>query len=132
MLRVAGAVKALIVSRHKPKEICLIAGCRNCGMISLGEFHKLVVLYSVSLIYLSVSGVETLHSKALLGVEEEVVYLLSYALCGHIVLIVLVRGEACPVTLGAVCLANGKHLSVAVAVDNKAGLSLIRNLSEEL
>ena len=34
MFRIAASVEALIISCHKPKEICLIAGSGNCCVVS--------------------------------------------------------------------------------------------------
>ena len=75
-------------------------------MIAVGELDKLVVFNSVSLVDFTVGGVKTLHGKALLRVKEEVIDFFGYALGRHIILIVLMRWEACPVTLGAVSLSD--------------------------
>ena len=110
MLRVVTSVKSLIVACHQPQEIGLIAGGCNGGMIAVGEFYELVILYAVCFVNLAVSGVEALHCKALLGVEKEVVDFLCDTLCGHIVHVVLMRREACPVALCEVALADGENL----------------------
>ena len=118
---------------------CVVASlCRksrgNAKELILGglaELDKLVVLYAVSLVKLSVGGVETLHRKALFGGKKKVVDLFRYALRGHIVLVVLVRREACPVALGAVSLAYGEFKRVAVSVNEEARFSLERNSSEK-
>ena len=72
MLRIVASVKALIIACHQPKEIGLVAGRGYCGMITLGELNKLILLNSVSLVDLTVSGVKALNGKSLLRLKEEV------------------------------------------------------------
>ena len=93
-------------------------------MITPRELDELVILYPIRLVNQAIVGIKALHGKALLRLVEEVVYLLADALGGHVVFVVLMRGEARPVALGAVCFANGENLGVCGAVDNKAGFSL--------
>ena len=81
-------------------------------MIAVGELNQFVVFNAVSLVYTAIRRVKALHRKALLGVKQEVINFLGYALLRHIVHVVLVGRKACPVALGNVSLAHGQVLGV--------------------
>jgi hypothetical protein len=110
--RIVTTVKALIITGHKPEEIGLITGCGNSSMITVREFNKLIVLNTISLVNFAVSGVKTLYCKALIGVEKEIINFFRNTFGRHIILVVLMGWEACPVALGGVAFTNGKYLSI--------------------
>ena len=97
MVGVVGAEEALMLARHEPEEIAVVSRRADGRVVAGGELHQLVLLDGVGLVDGAVAGVHPLNGEALLGLEEEVVYLLKYALLRHVVRVVLVRREARPV-----------------------------------
>lgn len=114
MILVGRHKKASVLACHYPEVVVIVAGSGMEGVISSRNFDKVAALYDVNLIDISLFGVHSLNTEAFGLFELIVVYFLGSRLCGHIVVIVLMRRIACPLTALDVCFADIEYIRLDV------------------
>ena len=107
MLGIIGAIESLVIARHQPEEIGIVARSANSGMIAARELDQLIIFHPVCLVNFPIGGLEALHAESLLRVKKEIVDLFQNPLCRHRIHIMLVGRETGPVTRGDIRFAHG-------------------------
>ena len=124
--------EASVLTCHQPQIVVLISGSSTEGMVAAGDLDEVTGLNCVGLVDVTLLGVYLLNSEALGLVEFVVVDLLEEALGRHIVVVMLVRREGCPLSAMYERLTDVDEISLNSLVENEVCLSLPAGLAEVL
>ena len=130
MFWVITTIESLMFPSHQPQEISLITRRTDGCVISEWEFHKLIIFYSVSFIHRTICSIYTLHPKTLLWVKLEVINFFRNTFVRHIIHIMLMWWESCPISICHISLTNGKYFCVGTSINKKTCFSHKRLLTK--